>query len=79
MRKRDTLLRQTGPPDTWLTIGHLDVMLFQLDPARLALQQPRQRILIADAVGLAKTIICGILLTELIHRCKVRWIAAVAL
>jgi len=71
----EALLRQTVPPDTRLTIGHLgamDVLPFQLDPARLALQQPRQRILIADAVGLGKTIECGILLTELIRRGRAR-------
>lgn len=67
----ESLLRQTVPEDTRLTIGHkgaMDVLPFQLDPARLALQQPRQRILIADAVGLGKTIECGILLSEMIRR-----------
>ncbi len=71
----EALLRQTVPPDTRLTTGHMgamDVLPFQLDPARLALQQPRQRILIADAVGLGKTIECGILLTELIRRGRAR-------
>lgn len=67
----EALLRQSVPPDTRLTIGHrgaMDVLPFQLDPARLALGQPRQRILIADAVGLGKTIECGVLLTEMIRR-----------
>lgn len=67
----EALLRQTVPSDARLTVGHrgaMDLLPYQLDPARLALQQPRQRILIADAVGLGKTIECGILLSEMIRR-----------
>ncbi len=41
---------------------------FQLEPAQLALRQTRQRILIADAVGLGKTLEAGILMSELIAR-----------
>ena len=67
----ESLLRQTAPADEKLYIGHaaaMDVNPYQLDPAVQALRQPRQRILIADAVGLGKTIACGVLVSELIRR-----------
>jgi len=66
-----TALRQTPPTDDRVTLGHegaMDVLPFQLDPVRQALQQPRQRILIADSVGLGKTLEAGILTSELIRR-----------
>ncbi|KPA16650.1 ATP-dependent helicase, partial [Candidatus Magnetomorum sp. HK-1] len=67
----ESLLRQTPPTDDNLYIGHkaaMDSVSYQLDPAIQALQQSRQRILIADAVGLGKTIACGILVSELMRR-----------
>jgi hypothetical protein len=67
----EILLRQTPPTDAKLYCGHagaVDAVPYQLDPAIQALRQPRQRILLADAVGLGKTIEAGILLTELIRR-----------
>lgn len=65
--------RQQLPTDTNLHIGHkaaMDPMPYQLDPTKLSLQRPRQRILIADTVGLGKTLEAGILMSELIARGK---------
>ena len=65
--------RQQIPTDGNLHVGHkaaMDLMPFQLEPAKLALQRPRQRILIADTVGLGKTLEAGILMSELIARGK---------
>ncbi len=76
----ETLIRATAPSDTKIHLGHkaaMDVVPYQLEPANIALQQPRQRILIADAVGLGKTIECGVLLTELIKRGRARRILVV--
>jgi SNF2 family DNA or RNA helicase len=64
-------LRRSTPNDELIHLGHRAVMNlvpYQLDPALQALKQPRQRILIADSVGLGKTLEAGILTTELIQR-----------
>ena len=65
------VLRRNLPDDDRIRLGNRAVMNlvpYQLDPALQALQQPRQRILIADATGLGKTLEAGILATELIQR-----------
>ncbi|WP_126219921.1 DEAD/DEAH box helicase [Burkholderia vietnamiensis] len=57
--------------DARIHLGHrgvMNVVPYQLDPALQALHQPRSRILIADAVGLGKTLEAGVLTTELIQR-----------
>ena len=67
----ESQLRQAVPNDGGIHVGHtaaMDVVPYQLEPARLALGRPRQRILIADAVGLGKTLEAGILVSELIAR-----------
>lgn len=63
--------RQQTPTDDVLHVGHraaMNVMQYQLEPAQMALGQTRQRVLIADAVGLGKTLEAGILMSELIAR-----------
>lgn len=78
----ESLLRQSPPTDDRLYVGHRGAMNaapYQLVPAAKALSQPRPRILIADAVGLGKTVEVGILLSELIRRGRGRRILVVAL
>lgn len=61
------------PTDNKIHIGDkaaMDLMPYQLEPAQMALNKTRQRILIADTVGLGKTLEAGILMSELIARGK---------
>jgi len=67
----ESMLRKKATNDASIQIAHqaaMNSVPYQLDPAVQALKQPRQRILIADAVGLGKTLEAGILTSELIHR-----------
>lgn len=67
----ESLRRRSVANDERIHLGHRGVMNlvpYQLDPALQALRQPRSRILIADAVGLGKTMESGVLTTELIQR-----------
>jgi ERCC4-related helicase len=69
----ESLLRRTPVPlsEPRLTVGPLqllDSLEYQRQPVAKALQALQPRILIADAVGLGKTLEVGMLLTELIRR-----------
>lgn len=78
----EAMRRRTTPNDTDIHLGHravMNVLPYQLDPALQALNQPRSRILIADAVGLGKTLEAGILATELIQRGRGKRILVVTL
>ena len=77
----ESLLRRAVPNDQRIRVARraaMDAVPYQLDPARQALRQPRQRILIADDVGLGKTIEAGILVSELVARGRGQRILVVA-
>ena len=66
-------LIRTAPltDDRKICVAHhaaMDPMPYQFNPALQALSQPRARILIADAVGIGKTLEAGILVSELMAR-----------
>lgn len=73
-------LRQTVPTGPELALGYagaMDTLPFQLEPTQRVLKQLRPRFLIADAVGLGKTLEAGILASELMRRGKGRRILVV--
>ena len=78
----ESLLRRTPVPiaNTNLTVGHqvlADDLPYQREPFRMAMEQLQPRLLIADAVGLGKTIEVGILLSELQRRGRANRVLAV--
>lgn len=78
----EALLRRTPPTDSALTVGHRGAVReapYQWEPAAKALGQLRPRILMADGVGLGKTIEVGVLLSELARRGRAQRILVVAL
>jgi ERCC4-related helicase len=78
----ESLLRKKAPTDDRLHVGHraaMDPVEYQWEPALQALEQPRQRILIADGTGLGKTLEAGVLMSELIERGRGKRILVVAL
>ena len=74
------LLDQVPGPDEMLSAepGRVTIEPYQLVPLMRALELPRPRLLLADAVGLGKTIQAGLIATELIARRRAHRILVVS-
>lgn len=76
----ESRLRQSALQHDAIVQGHkavMDALPFQLVPAHQVLRQLRPRMLIADTVGLGKTLEAGILTAELMRRGKARRVLVV--